>query len=283
MNTETGNQNGRGVVLLRIAAYEAEGGEAFFRNVEEDPPSRPILPHEVDYLGEKLSSKLKTAIASGIEQVAKYILSKKHEITLVGIEHLGAVRGGVILTGNHFEKDESLCAKLATERVGRRRLYKVVREGNFFMTGLIGFLLKNCRTLPLSSNVHTMHKLDAAIATLLRRGEAILIYPEQAMWWNYKKPRPYRIGAYHYAAKNGVPVLPYFVTLSPIVGKTDGEGYPVQRYTVHVMPPIYPDPEKTVRENARAMQAENARLTREKYEEVYGIPLAYGETGKESE
>ena len=263
-------ENSRAAVLARIAAYEAEGGEAFFRNVEDDPPSRPILPHEVDYLREKFSSKVKTAAASAIEQAAKHVLGRKHAITVLGGENLAGVRGGVIMTGNHFAQDESLCAKIAAERAGRPRLYKVVREGNFFMSGVIGFLLKNCRTLPLSSNVHTMHKLDTAIATLLQKGETILIYPEQAMWWNYKKPRPYRIGAFHYAAKNGVPIVPYFVTLSPIEGKTDKEGYPVQRYTVHVMPPIYPDPEKTTRENARAMQAENARLTREKYTEVYG-------------
>ncbi|MBQ8174003.1 MAG: 1-acyl-sn-glycerol-3-phosphate acyltransferase [Clostridia bacterium] len=257
-------------VLERIRAYEVEGGEAFFRNVEEDPPTRPILPHEVDYLCEKPSTRVRTALASLIEGVAGGILSRTHEITVIGEEYIAAVSGGMILTSNHFAKDESLCVRLAVRRAGRQHLYKVVREGNFFMTGIIGFLLRYCRTLPLSSNLHTMQKLDRALGTLLSRGECVLVYPEQAMWWNYKKPREYRIGAYHWAAKYGVPVVPCFVTLSPIEGKIGGDGFPVMRYTVHVMPPLYPDPAATVRENAERMRAENKRLCLAKYQEVYG-------------
>lgn len=264
-------------VLERIRAYEQEGGEAFFCNVEEDPPSRPILPHEVDYLGEKPATRLGTALASLIESVAGAVLSRTHEITVVGEEHIAALTGGMILTSNHFAKDESLCVRLAVKRAGRRRLYKVVREGNFFMRGVIGFLLRYCRTLPLSSNLHTMQKLDRALATLLARGECVLVYPEQAMWWNYQKPREYRIGAYHWAAKHGVPVVPCFVTLSPIEGKLGADGFPVMRYTVHVMPPLHPDPAASVRENAERMRAENKRLCLAKYEEVYGHAPTYGE------
>ncbi len=263
----------RETLLARIAACEAQGGESYFQNVEDDPPSRPLLPGEVDYLSSKFTAKCKTALASCMEGVAKGVLSRRHQIRVVGGEEFAAIRGGVIMTGNHFAVDESLCAKIAAERAGRKRLYKVVREGNYFMPGVIGFLLKHARTLPLSSNLHTMGELDRAISTLLKRGETVLIYPEQAMWWNYRKPRPYRIGAFRYAAKNNVPVVPYFVEMQDIPGKTDKDGYPLQSYTVHMLPALYSDPGKTVRENANAMLAENARLVREKYEAVYGIPL----------
>ena len=97
----------------------------------------------------------------------------------------------------------------------------------------------------------------------------MLIYPEQAMWWNYRKPRPHKPGAYFYAAKNHVPVIPLFVTMTDQTGRTDGAGFPKQAYTVHILPPIYPDPARSLRENERAMQEKNEQLCREVYERVY--------------
>ena len=40
----------------------------------------------------------------------------------------------------------------------------------------------------------------------------ILIYPEQSMWYNYRKPKPLKVGAFSFAVKNNVPVLPIFIT-----------------------------------------------------------------------
>ncbi len=102
----------------------------------------------------------------------------------------------------------------------------------------------------------------------------MLVYPEQAMWHDYKKPRPYRIGAYYYAAKSGMPVIPCFTTLSDS-GKKDRCGFPMYYYTIHIMEPLYPSPELTVKQNALAMQEKNFELCKAKYEQIYGIPLQY--------
>ena len=60
----------------------------------------------------------------------------------------------------------------------------------------------------------------------------MLVYPEQSMWWNYRKPKPLKKGAYTFAAKNHVPVLPCFITMedSDILGD---DGFYVQEYTIH--------------------------------------------------
>ncbi len=264
-------------VIEKIKKYEAEGGESFFFDVENDPPSRTLLPHEVDYLDEKLSSKVKTRIAVIMEAVCKKVLGKKFNIRVVGKENMRGIEGGAIITSNHFAPTENLAVSIAADSADKkRRVYKVVREGNYFMSGVIGFLLKNCRTLPLSSDLHTMKKFGAALEKILKDGNFVLIYPEQAMWWNYPKPREYRIGAYHYAAKFSVPIVPCFVTLSEN-GRVGKNGFPELDYTIHVMPPIYPDEKKSVRQNAAEMLARNKELCREKYEEIYKKPLMYGD------
>ena len=45
------------------------------------------------------------------------------------------------------------------------------------------------------------------------------------------------------AARNNVPVLPCFITMKDSDVKGD-DGYYFQEYTIHISPPIYPDPEK---------------------------------------
>ena len=113
-----------------------------------------------------------------------------------------------------------------------------------------------------------------AVDELLQSGNLILIYPEQSMWWNYRKPKPLKSGGFSIAAKNKVPVLPCFITMqdSQNLGQ---DGFYVQEYTIHILPPIKPDPTKSYRENLNMMMEENYRVWKEVYEKEYGIPLVY--------
>ena len=54
----------------------------------------------------------------------------------------------------------------------------------------------------------------------------------------------------------------------------DENGFSPVKHILHIMPPIYPDPALSVRENRVRMQREDYLLKRQKYEQVYGIPLS---------
>lgn len=273
----------RQAVLDKIRDYEGRGGEYFFRDVEDDPPARVLMPQDVDYLHETARFKINGFFSRLVERVCGCVVRRRYAVTVTGAEHLRGLTGGAVFTSNHFSVTENLAVKWAGEAApGRHRMYKLVREGNYSMPGVIGWLLKYCDTLPLSSHLGTMKLLDRAVAQLLKEGNFLLIYPEQAMWWYYQKPRPYRLGAYYYAAKNGVPVVPCFITLHPKNPKREMLPDNV-RYAVHVMPLIYPRADRAPREEARRMREENARLCREMYERVYGVPLRYETQGKSEE
>lgn len=264
-------------VLEKIHTYEQMGGEAFFNDVEDDPPSKPLLPQDVDYLHRTRRFRYNGWICRGIERIFKHILKHYFAIRICGAEQLSKVPGGAIFTSNHFNVTENIAVKLAADQARpKRRLYKLVREGNYFMPGIIGYLLKYCDTMPLSSNVQTMILLEKAIKEILQNGDFILVYPEQSMWWNYTKPRPYRMGAYYYAAKFQVPIVPCFVTLRRKNPKKPDSPSNIG-YTIHIMEPIFPDPSRTTRENAREMRERNFTLCREKYEEIYKKPLRYAD------
>ena len=263
-------------ILEKIRELEAAGGESFYTDVEPDPPGRPLTPEEVDYLQVRLSSKWHAFWARRLAALAQLHYRRALHMRVVGAENLAGVRGGAILTSNHFSKYENLAVKEVADRVpGRHRFYRVVKGSNFFLPGIIGYLMRHCDTLPLSSNIKTTRLFSEALAEILRRGDLVLIYPEQAMWWNYRKPRPFRPGAFFYAAKCGVPVIPVFVTMQD-QDRPDEYGFPRQSYTIHVMPPIYPDPNASLRENEHRMLSENQRLCNNKYLEIYGLPPENG-------
>ena len=180
------------------------------------------------------------------------------------------------MTCNHFNPfDNYAVYRALLPCLGKRPLYKVIREGNYTsFPGLYGYFFKNCNTLPIPSDYRLLAEMAAAADELLRRGEKILIYPEQAMWWNYRKPRPLKGGAFTFAAKASVPVLPVFITMTDS-DRTGADGFPVQEYTVNILPPILPDPRLTARENAAAMKEKNFAAWKEVYEDFYGLPLSY--------
>ena len=194
-----------------------------------------------------------------------------------GLENYAGLNTGAIITCNHFNAFDSFAMHLTYEKSGQRgrRFFRIIKEGNYTsFPGFFGYLMRNCDTLPLSSNKDTMKKFMKAVDRILQKGNFILIYPEQAMWWNYRKPRPLKKGAFYFAARNNVPVLPIFITMCDSEYPGEG-GMPVQRYTVHIEKPIYPDSRKSVKENTEEMKAKNFEVWKEIYERVYDTPLTY--------
>ena len=113
-----------------------------------------------------------------------------------------------------------------------------------------------------------------AVNTILTRGDFILVYPEQSMWWNYRKPKPLKNGAFNLAVRSNVPVIPIFITMedSEIIGE---DGFPVQEYTVNISEAIYPDEGLSEKENINMLRDKNYEVWKEIYEDFYGIPLEY--------
>ncbi len=272
-------------VLARIKEYERAG--RFDEDVENDPPAPELLPDQVDYLCKKLSSKISRKIANRVGDKYFLKLIKKDILVIDGVEgeeHLPVLKDGAVITCNHFHAfDNYVVFHCVRKYLPHKYLYKVIREGNYTnFPGLYGYLFRHCNTLPLSSNRRTMINFMTACNTLLKNKESILIYPEQGMWWNYRKPRPYKIGGFKIAYRAGAPILPTFISMKDDE-RLDGDGYPIQRFTYHIMPPIYPDKSLGEKAGAEKMMQEAYAACKAKYEEVYGVPLVYGDESEVEE
>lgn len=265
-------------VLEKIRQFEKEG--RFDEDVENDPPSRELKPEEIDYLRKRISSKIKTKVAYRMaRKFLNRIIDNKLMIIkeIQGLENFKNLDSGAIITCNHFNAFDSFAIQVAYEAAQQknRRFYRVIREGNYTsFPGFYGFLMKHCNTLPLSSNHKTMHNFMKATDKLLRDGHFVLVYPEQSMWWNYRKPKPLKKGAYLFAVKSNVPVLPCFITMedSDILGE---DGFYIQEYTIHIGKPIYPSKARNQVENIEYMRKSNFESWKTIYEDTYRLPLTY--------
>ena len=265
-------------ILYKIEQYEREG--RFDEDVENDPPGRVLMPDEIEYVRKTKAEKLKTKFAFKMAHkfVDELIADKKLIIKEIkGVENFHALESGAIITCNHFNAYDSFAIQLAYEAAQQpqRNFWRVIREGNYTsFPGFYGFLMRHCNTLPLSSNIDTMKKFFAAVDELVKNGDYVLFYPEQSMWWNYRKPKPLKRGAYLYAARSGAPVLPCFITMqdSDVMGE---DGFYVQEYTIHISPPIFPKQGLNHRNQAEYMMKKNYETWKDIYESVYHIPLSY--------
>ena len=270
--------NQRLAIAKKIEEYEHN--EWFDIDVNDDPPTRQLKPGEVDYKYKKFSTRFNSKIANFIAKKFFDGLIKKNQLIIkevIGIENYRKIKTqGAIITCNHFNPFDNYAVYKALEsELKKERLFKVIREGNYTnFPGLYGYFFKHCNTLPLSSNYEVLKEFLSGVEYHLKNNRKILIYPEQAMWLNYKKPRPLKPGAFSFAVCNNVPILPIFITMEDSE-YLDGDGYPVQAYTVHIMPPVSTDPDLSKNENIKMMCDKVYTLMKNKYEEVYKIPLVY--------
>lgn len=196
-------------------------------------------------------------------------LVKKHNIKVIGEENLAGIKSAII-TCNHFYIFDCLAIRHAIKN--HKHKYIVAEFNN--RKGSLGEYMRADGIMPLSQNYSVQKELNKAITHHLKKGNFIVCYPEQAMWYMYKKPRPFKNGAFHYAVKNNVPIIPMFITLSDQTIK-DTDGLPIQNLTVHIMKPIYKDNSKTDQENIKEMKEKNYNMCKDIYEKTYNTPLVF--------
>ena len=209
-------------IAISNKMIELENAGLFNQDPIENPNFSPLKPGKVDYLKRKITSKIKAFFCE--RAVNRYIKNneKKGAVCLKeikGIEKLQSVDSGAIIISNHFHPFDSypIIKALKKQKISKK-LRIVVAEHNYAGgRGFYGYVFRNKNTIPLASNKRVMAECLNAIKHFLSKGDFILIYPEQALWPNYKKPRPLKDGAFRFAVKSSVPVISCFVTPSSAV------------------------------------------------------------------
>ena len=250
-------------------------------NDKTEPFDPQISPQalKADILGyvSRLDSpvqKLKTAVARAV--VRSWVRKWSEPVNeITGIRNLLTVQGPAFLTSNHFNPFDNGVHRTLSSLTGRDRLVAISQGTNFVMPGLNGFILRNIDVIPLIQDPSYMNgDFRTLMQRNLDRNRFILIYPEQEMWFNYRKPRPGKRGAFLFAAEYGVPVVPTFVEMVDLP-EVVAPGFHDVKLILHVLPPIFPDPERSARENSFIMCQADYDAKVRCYEQCYGRPLSY--------
>lgn len=267
----------RRAVIQNIKTF-AENGD-FHNKVELNDPELTAEQHRAittSYIENRnrISFQVKRVLGVALAKAATRVINKDTQI--IGIEKVPKDLGGVIITSNHFSPLENTVIRHLTNTLGRKKLGIISQTSNFAMTGVIGFLMNNADTIPISTDPRYLARdfLSVLKERLVDRKDAILLYPEQEMWFNYRKPRPPKNGAYFYAAKLNIPILSCFVEMIDLE-EDDTEEFKKVRYVLHILDVLYPDPDRSAKENTEYMAQTDYSLKKACYERVYGKELTY--------
>lgn len=213
--------------------------------------------------------KITCAIVRTITFVFGPILIKvAYGARVKGRKNLKPLRGkGAICVTNHFAYLDTLFVRQA---VGHYRSYHTMAPWNN-KKGAGGWFMHRAGMLPFSSNLTATRNLWKELERLFQSGKIVNFYAEQAMWVNYQKPRPMKDGAFYYAVKFGVPVLPIFCTF-----RKNKRGH-MKKLRIHILPAVYADETLPKGKRGEKMRQEAQEAWKKCYEEAYGIPLEYAE------
>ena len=223
----------------------------------------------------KLSYFFKNKIAN--KTVKKISKELYQDIEINGLEKLDLVdlSKGAIITSNHFNPLDSYNIRKIVEEKLHKKLYIVVQDTNLAMPGFLGFLFNNIEVIPLSKSPnYIIKKFVPELKKILSKGDFVLIYPEEEMWFNYRIPRPCKRGAYQFAHELDVPVISCFVKIID-TDKADNDEFNKVKYEVNINKVIYPETNESIRSDSKNMAEVDYEARKKAYEDAYNKKLKY--------
>ena len=205
------------------------------------------------------------------------ILGKRlnDSIDIKGLDNIKDISSGAIVTSNHFNPLDNLAIRKMIKKRYKKNVYIVSQETNLAMPGFLGYLMNSLNIIPLCKGPnYIINTFKPELEKVLKNNNYVLIYPEEEMWFNYRKPRPCKRGAYQFAAEANVPIISCFVEIQDL-GKEDNDEFNEVKYVVHVLKPIYPDASKSARENSKIMAEIDYKQKIKAYEKAYNTKLSY--------
>lgn len=202
------------------------------------------------------------------------LIGCKYGARVTGRKNLKEIKGkGAISVCNHIAILDTLFVRQA---IGHFRSFHTMAATNN-KTGLGGHIIRHGGMLPFSDNFAANKNLFAEMGRLLEKGKIVNIYAEKAMWLGYDKPRPMKEGAFSYAVRFNVPVLPIFCTFQR---NKKGD---MKKLRINILPPVYPDESLKRGERARTLKESVEQSCKSCYERAYAKPLEYLPDRRKSE
>ena len=185
--------------------------------------------------------------------------------------------GACITTSNHVGY---LDAVLSLRSTGWKRKYIVVAPHNC-KQNFGGAILRSAGVVPLPISFKGTRPFNEAMDGLAAKKAAIHFYAEQSMWIGYRKPRPFKEGAFYYAERLDVPVVPMLYCFKDPRGLRKLLHLP--KAVIKIGEPVYINKELSPRERKADIARRVNEATKAMYESFYGVALEYESLEQQSE
>ena len=93
---------------------------------------------------------------------------------------------------------------------GLKKVYFTTREGSFKIP-FVRKLIKLLRAVPIPTEIKNQECFVKQLDNAIQKGKIIHFYPEKALWPYYEKIRNFKSGAFDFAIRNSVPVIPIVI------------------------------------------------------------------------
>ena len=131
-----------------------------------------------------------------------------YDLKIEGKENIKNLKTGAISVSNHVLVLDCTMVGLA---FGFKKIYFTTREGSFKIP-IVRKLIKLLRAVPIPTKMNNEESFVKQLDEALQNGKIIHFYPEKALWPYYEKIRNFKNGAFNFAIKNNVPVIPIVIT-----------------------------------------------------------------------
>ncbi|MCH5155594.1 MAG: 1-acyl-sn-glycerol-3-phosphate acyltransferase [Clostridiales bacterium] len=183
--------------------------------------------------------------------------------------------GACITTSNHVGY---LDAVLTLRATGMQNRYIVAAPHNCKST-VGGKILCAAGELPLPISYKGMRPFTEMLEYARDKKKAkIHFYAEKSMWIGYRKPRPHKDGAYFYAEKLDIPVVPMLYCFKQARGLRRLLHLP--KAVIKIGDPLYANKDLPQAKRKADLAQRTYAATVEMYEQFYGVPLVYEENAE---
>ena len=131
-----------------------------------------------------------------------------YDLKIEGKENIKNLKTGAISVSNHVLILDCSMVGLA---FGLKKVYFTTREGSFKIP-FVRRLIKLLRAIPIPSKLEEKVYFVKELDNAMQNGKIIHFYPEKALWPYCEKIRKFKDGAFNFAIKNDVPVIPIVIT-----------------------------------------------------------------------
>ncbi len=172
------------------------------------------LPLNIDekyqYIKEgKLFTFFSNLLYYGVAFPVLTILNKIiYDLKIEGKENIRDLQKGAISVSNHVLVLDCTMIGLA---FGLRKVYFTTRKESFKIP-VVRKLIKLLRAVPIPTEMNNKECFIKQLDDALQKGRIIHFYPEKALWPYYEKIRNFKSGAFNFAIRNNVPVIPIVIT-----------------------------------------------------------------------